>query len=352
MTSAHEMDFKEQKENKPPIEDFCEYFLTDTTLKEGMAWLLELSRELKMKPCWYAFNSYKCSYKGKGVVYYTVGGRVQIKTTQKNWLHIRVYLADSCDMENFLKSQSEDVRAEYIKNIKYCTRCGKCAPIIIEANNKTYNNVCAVSIFDFENPTTEQFRQIKQYIKMRRNYIDLKELQKKEHQCCGTDENDLHKEGLHIGKNEFLLRMEKILAHEGVTTKCDKNYISYFPDTKLKQQPLVLRFITDDSGLIAELKLNYIDCYTEIIEKMPEHIKELFRSVRHCRRNACDQGGQKCGMRRSYTLDEEHYYLCSYKYYFYPDISKPEDAEYYAEIIKAEVNAAKERKKYNTAIYE
>lgn len=48
----------------------------------------------------------------------------------------------------------------------------------------------------------------------------------------------------------------------------------------------------------------------------------------------------------------EHYYLCSYKFYFNPDISNPDNVEYYAEIIKAEVAASKARKKHNTAYYE
>lgn len=178
------------------------------------------------------------------------------------------------------------------------------------------------------------------------------------------------------GSREFFLRMNDILENEGLIIRHgDKrvpNRVTYFPDINRKQplvlkkqQPLVLRYTVDDDRLTVELKLNFIDCYTDMIEKMPEHIKAMFRSIRRCHsgQESCDRpwvdgrpvwidGSTNCGLKRTYTLDGEHYYLCSYKYYFNPDISNPGDVGYYAEIIKAEVSAAKARQKHNTAHYE
>ena len=183
-------------------------------------------------------------------------------------------------------------------------------------------------------------------------------------------------EQLNNGTRDFFLRMNEILEREGLIIRYgDKrfpNRVTYFPDTNRKQplelkkqQPLVLRYTLDENGLTVELKLNYVDCYTDIIEKMPEHIKKLFRSIRRCysEQEFCDRpwidgrpvwidGSPNCGLKRAYTLDGEHYYLCSYQYYFKPDISNPDDVEYYAKIIKAEVSAAKARRKHNTAHYE
>ena len=97
---------------------------------------------------------------------------------------------------------------------------------------------------------------------------------------------------------------------------------------------------------------------------MPEHIKKMFRTIRRCHSESktCDRpwvdnlpvwidGSPNCGLKRTYTLDGEHYYLCSWNYYFNPDISNPDDVEHYIKIIKAEVAAAKARKKHNTAHY-
>ena len=177
------------------------------------------------------------------------------------------------------------------------------------------------------------------------------------------------------GPRHFFLRMNEILEREGLIIRHgDKrfpNRITYFPNTNRKQplelkklQPLVLRYTVDKNRLTVELKLNFIDCYTDIIEKMPEHIKEVFRAIRRCGENEhCDRpwidgkpvwidGSPNCGLKRTYTLDGEHYYLCSWNFYFIPDISNPDDVEYYAEIIKAEVAAAKARKKHNTTHYD
>ena len=179
------------------------------------------------------------------------------------------------------------------------------------------------------------------------------------------------------GARAFFLRMNEILENEGLIIRHgDKritNRVTYFPDTNRKQpnelkkqQPLVLRYTIENNGeLTVELKLNFIDCYTDIIETMPEYIKELFRSIKKCcsECETCDRpwidgspvwidGSPNCGLKRTYTLDGEHYYLCSWNYYFNPDISNPDDVEYYAKIIKAEVAAAKASKKHNTIKYD
>ena len=189
-------------------------------------------------------------------------------------------------------------------------------------------------------------------------------------------ETELFAQQLQVGTREFFLKMHEILENEGLIIRHgDKrvtNRITYFPDTNRKNprelkklQPLVLRYtIGKDSELTIELKLNFIDCYTDIIEKMPEHIKKMFRTIRRCHSECetCDRpwvdglpvwidGSPNCGLKRTYTLDGEHYYLCSWNYYFNPDISNTDDVQYYEKIIKAEVAAAKARKKHNTAHY-
>ena len=182
---------------------------------------------------------------------------------------------------------------------------------------------------------------------------------------------------LHGGPREFFLRMHAILENDGLIVRHgDKritNRVTYFPDTNRKNprelkklQPLVLRYTVNDGGVLTvELKLNFVDCYTDVIETMPERIKEMFRSIKRCSSDSetCDRpwvdgkpvwidGSPNCGTKRTYTLDGKHHYLCSWNYYFRPDVSEPEDVEYYAAIIRAEVAAAKARKKHNTAHYD
>jgi len=179
-------------------------------------------------------------------------------------------------------------------------------------------------------------------------------------------------ERLPNGVREFFVRMHEILENAGLVIRYNDKSVTYYPDTNRKQprelkkqQPLVLRYTIDKNNeLTIELKLNFIDCYTDIIEKMPEHIKKMFCAIRHCRSESetCDRpwvdglpvwidGSANCGLKRTYTLDGTHYYLCSWNYYFNPNISDPDDVQHYGKIIKAEVAAAKARKKHNTVHY-
>lgn len=83
----------------------------------------------------------------------------------------------------------------------------------------------------------------------------------------------------------------------------------------------------------------------------------MFRTIRRCdsKSETCDRpwidgipvwidGSSNCGLKRTYTLDGEHYYLCSWNYYFNSDISNPDDVQHYIKIIRAEVATAKARK--------
>ena len=115
--------YEVQKANKPTIEEVCNAIITKPELKDGMERLLDLSRELRMKPCWSHTNVWNCNYKGKRVVSYGVGRGGGF---QENWLVIRVY-PDNDNLVDFLLTLSEEMRAEFIDGIK-CNGYGGCKP--------------------------------------------------------------------------------------------------------------------------------------------------------------------------------------------------------------------------------
>ena len=162
---------KEQKANKPAIEDVCEYFLKDEVLKAGMARLLELSREVKMKPGWMQRNGFKCTYKGKGVVSYVISGN-----RWRSDLVISVTLADKKDLHNVVTALPDDLRAEFIKE-RNITHCGKCSAAscdfgaFVEISGEKHW-FCSRFNYMCKNPTAEQFKMIEQFIQIRRDYID------------------------------------------------------------------------------------------------------------------------------------------------------------------------------------
>ncbi len=161
--------FETQKKDKPKPEELCSRFLTDDNLNNGMRHLLAFCNELKMKPIWYATNSFKCSYKGKSVVSFGIGrgGR-----EEENWVTITVYIADRDQINNFLSVQSDKTKHEYIQSLKLCTRCASCAPgFNVEVLGTFYNLCFKGHNIVFFKPTESQFEILEKFIVLRREYI-------------------------------------------------------------------------------------------------------------------------------------------------------------------------------------
>ncbi|MCL2546283.1 MAG: hypothetical protein FWE06_03690 [Oscillospiraceae bacterium] len=158
--------YEVQKANKPTIDDVCEQLLTDPVLRGGMAHLLELSKELRMKPCWSHTNVWNCNYKSKRVAMYSIGrgdGWV------KNWAKIKIYTTDVNDVERFLLTLPGEMRNEYINNMT-CTHCGDCKPHNLTLLGEPLE-VCWDIGYRHHNPTQEQFGWIEKFIIARREYI-------------------------------------------------------------------------------------------------------------------------------------------------------------------------------------
>jgi len=172
MTNIFEDSTKTQKAAKPPIEDVCGYFLTDPVLKEGMARLIKISRELKMKPGWVQINGYKCNYKGKGVVSYVIGGNGYLK----DYLIVGVSLADRQDLEKTILSLPDDMIKELQnRNHTYCRVC-RAATCGYGGFSYKYKGerhyLCSRFNYMCKNPNAEQFGMIERFIKIRRAYLD------------------------------------------------------------------------------------------------------------------------------------------------------------------------------------
>ena len=163
-----EQGVKEQKANKPRIEDVCDYFLTDRTLKEGMAHLIEFSRNLKMNPNLFSKNAYKCAYKLKKVAAYSIKGKDNVL--------ICVVLADREDLERVILDQPEDFRKELLdRKLTHCQcsaeRAASCGNGVgFEYQGKKYG-ACSWHTYICKNPTAEQFKMIEKFIEIRKNNI-------------------------------------------------------------------------------------------------------------------------------------------------------------------------------------
>jgi len=155
-----------QNVNKPELKDACYDLLSDAVLKDGMARLIALSGEVRMKPCWTHTNNWNCTYKGKRVASYQLGGGGQMIL---NRLVIRVSVKKN-ELNDFLMSLSDEMSEEFINGMR-CHGCGGCKPgKKIEILGKQ-QIVCYRTDYCRVNPTTEQFRWIEQFIHARRKHI-------------------------------------------------------------------------------------------------------------------------------------------------------------------------------------
>ena len=94
--------FKEQKKNRPKIEDISGVLLEGDRLKNLLDFVVYL-QENKMSPAWASVNSWKASYKGKGVCYIKIPYDSVDSTNPdsgKNTWYIQPigYYGDECDI--------------------------------------------------------------------------------------------------------------------------------------------------------------------------------------------------------------------------------------------------------------
>ena len=149
--------YKIQKKSKPQIEEvFLKYLEGDT--KKAALDFVSYMRENKMAPTWASANSWKCSYKGKGVCYIRTHGTAWKHTSDTASWSITLYgdyvYGDMIDQyNNFVVNKNYQNIIWNNRALKKCHRCQpqKCASNGNEAAftgfrmvfyGKTFENVC------------------------------------------------------------------------------------------------------------------------------------------------------------------------------------------------------------------
>ena len=162
-----------QKIVKPTFEECCDLHLSDPIQKDNANRIIALLRDLKMKPSWYHSNSYKCHYKNKRVVYFNVYSHLfRIKVCTTHHMTGNVY-DDIHSYDKFFDTQPDEMKNEFVRNLKYCKNCTTCSPgYNIEISGVKYNNVCEKGLYySVDNPASEQIEWIIKFIQARREYI-------------------------------------------------------------------------------------------------------------------------------------------------------------------------------------
>ena len=165
------------KKAREDIEVCCERNLTNSILKNGMTHLIELSREIRMKPSWvdttsWGYGRYSCSYKGKRVVYYYV---------DKDKIYVTLTLTEP-GMKNELQECYSALPNDYKREIAVtkirhcdwhgnagCSHCGNSVNISYDGIEYSH---CTRFNFTLNLITPEHFEMVEYFIKLRRTIID------------------------------------------------------------------------------------------------------------------------------------------------------------------------------------
>jgi len=157
--------YKEQKANKPQIEDVINPSVKDDA-KQGVIDFLSYIKSLRMNPQWASTNSWALSYKSKRV------GYIKINDNTGDW-ELWLYALYDENFNELVSKQNADVRDYFSNNIYYCFHCSACAPgKDIVFLGKELKNVCATPVIRVKNPNKSFLDFAQRQIALRRSDIE------------------------------------------------------------------------------------------------------------------------------------------------------------------------------------
>jgi len=165
---------KPYAETKVSVEEMCNYFLMDKTLRAGADGLLALAKQFKMRNHEKSHRSYTFTYRGENVM------NIDNHETFDS-LEIMLNIGRGEHAEKLLKSFPDDLRAEYLNNLyKLHSNCKGCGSAILfeEAEESRWIATCNWG-YSRLNPTAEQFKMLTQIITARVKAIDEQKANKK-----------------------------------------------------------------------------------------------------------------------------------------------------------------------------
>jgi len=124
----------------------------------------------------------------------------------------------------------------------------------------------------------------------------------------------------------------------GITCVSDDNYLLRYlfkPKDKIQFMSCYLQ----DEKLMVGLRLNRfknIYSYTEYLDELPEHMKNVFRNAVKCRELKCKYHSEECQARRNYIVDNQQYRVCSFAQTLDFATFHPDEAEYFTRLISYE----------------
>ena len=162
--------FKKQKNVRPKIEDVLTNVLEGDVLKNAQDFLAYI-KENKMTPSWASANSWKVSYKGKGVCYIRLPGTAWYALDAGYW-HLSVFAQYDKHLCEFILGESEAVKALVDNHVANSEPCGGCMPgVDRKLACKEFKSIASCTSINMKNPDDNFLAFAKRLVALRRDAI-------------------------------------------------------------------------------------------------------------------------------------------------------------------------------------
>lgn len=155
-------EYQKQKKTKPPIEELVGNSLAEP-LKGDILNFVNFLRENKLSPQWASTNSYKASYKSRGVCI--------IKLTENSY-QIWINTQYNEDFNSCFSEADEHVKKFLLDSMVYCFGCGSCKPgLSLDILGVPQINACYNPVIRMKNPDNEFLELAKRLVLLRKQAI-------------------------------------------------------------------------------------------------------------------------------------------------------------------------------------
>ncbi len=134
-------------------------------------------------------------------------------------------------------------------------------------------------------------------------------------------------------EKNFFEKLHLGLTQNGYSYSTASEYrMRYYKNDKDKNYTVECQ--SDNRKLFVGMKLKNMDLYSDYIQSLPEHIKNMFKRT-SCRPGCTFQGAtdEKCRFRVIWHVDDIEYRKCSFEDVFVPLIYNSDDVDYYVKLL-------------------
>ncbi len=139
-------------------------------------------------------------------------------------------------------------------------------------------------------------------------------------------------------ERDFFVKLDSALCSIGLVGETNLGYRylrEYSKKEKGRQASITyVRCFSEYGRLKVYFKLNYLSMYIDFIKTLPNHIQQVFDI-----NSACGLCKEQCNYRKQYEFNGKDILTCGFQYSFATKHYDAKDVEYYALILKHEIEA-------------